>query len=158
MKKVIVIRGPLGVGKSTVSKVLAEKLGCQYISLDKIIDDNHLSVEEGISVENFLKANNILVDIIKKTDKDCIVDGCFYYREQIDDLKDKLSNVVFFSLISSVEKCIERDAQRVKIYGEDAAKFVHMVTTKIKVGHEIDNTSLSVDETANLIVNILNIS
>ena len=31
MKRVIAIDGPAGVGKSTVAKIVAERLGCTYI-------------------------------------------------------------------------------------------------------------------------------
>ncbi len=36
MNKIIIIRGPLGVGKTTIAKLLADKIGAQYLSLDKI--------------------------------------------------------------------------------------------------------------------------
>ena len=57
-----------------------------------------------------------------------------------------------FTLTSHVEKCIERDSKRQKVYGEDSARFVHMVTTKIRAGHEIDNTDLSLEETVEKIM------
>jgi len=52
-----------------------------------------------------------------------------------------------------VEKCIERDSKREKVYGEDSARFVHMITTKIQAGHEINNTDLSVAETVEKTMN-----
>lgn len=155
MKKLIVIRGPLGVGKTTVSKILAQNLHARYISLDQILDDNKLVPPnaDGIPLESYLKANEIILNIAHGNENHLIVDGCFYYQEQIDDLKRKFDNdVEIFTLISDVEKCIERDSKRLKVYGEDSTRYVHMVTTKIRAGHEIDNSNLTAEETVKKIM------
>ena len=153
MNKIIIIRGPLGVGKTTIAKLLADKIGAQYLSLDKILKDNNLEGKDAIPVEKFLKANNIILKTIKNSKNSFIIDGCFYYQEQINDLKSKFPNdIMFFSLISGVEKCIERDAQRDIVYGKESTEYVHMITTKIKEGYEIDNTDLSIPETLNRII------
>lgn len=155
MKKLIVIRGPLGVGKTTVSKILAQNLHAKYISLDQIMDDNKLIAPDadGIPLESYLKTNEIILNIANESKDSLIIDGCFYYQEQIDDLKSKFDNdVVFFTLISDVRKCIERDSKRPKVYGEDSTRYVHMITTKIKDGHEIDNSNLTVEETVEKIM------
>lgn len=154
--KIIVIRGPLGVGKTTIAKLLAEKIEAEYISLDQIMKNNNLEGEDSISVDNYLQANNIISKIIKDSKKSFIIDGCFYHQKQIDNLKNKFPNITFFSLISSVEKCIERDSQRKKVYGKESARYVHMITTKIKEGHEVDNTNLSIPKTLDKILEILN--
>src|SRR3989339_78534 len=91
MPKIIVIRGPLGVGKTTVAKILAQKLDAQYLSLDKILDDNDLAPADGIPIENFLKANEIILDLVGQSNETFIIDGCFYYQEQIDDLQKKFT-------------------------------------------------------------------
>jgi len=155
MKKLIVVRGPLGVGKTTVSKILSQNLHLEYLSLDKIVDDNHLVPPnaDGIPLESYLKANKIIHDIVSKSENSFIIDGCFYYQKQINDLKKKFSGrIKIFTLISDVEKCIERDAKREKVYGEDSTRFVHMITTKIKAGCEIDNSRLTVQETVEKIM------
>ena len=38
MERSIIIRGPLGVGKSTVAKAIAKKIGGAYISVDEVLD------------------------------------------------------------------------------------------------------------------------
>lgn len=155
MKKLIIIRGPLGVGKTTVSKILSQNLHLEYLSLDQIVNDNHLVPPDtdGISLESYLKANEIILDLANKSENSLLVDGCFYYQEQINDLVKKFDdNLEIFTLTSHVEKCIERDSKRPKVYGEDSARFVHMVTTKIQAGHEIDNTDLTAEETVEKIM------
>jgi len=63
--KYIIIRGPLGIGKSTIAKGLANKLNAKYISIDSIVDNPNLitrKMEEGyISQNNFLKANKLAI-------------------------------------------------------------------------------------------------
>jgi cytidylate kinase len=148
MVKIIVIRGPLGVGKTTVSKILAHNFQAEYISVDAILDDNNLAPKDGIPLENFLKANEIISDRVKKSEKSFVVDGNFYYQEQINDLKNKFKDtILFFTLTSTLEKCIERDSKREKIYGEDSTRYVYMMTARIKEGVEIDTTDLSIEET-----------
>lgn len=153
MKKLIIIRGPLGVGKTTVSKILSQSLHIKYLSLDQIIDDNNLDGTDGITLENFLKANEIIREIANKNKNSFIIDGCFYYQEQIDDLKKKFNDdITIITLTADVEKCIERDSKRKKVYGEDSARFIHEVTSKIQAGYEIDNNNLTIEETVKKIM------
>ena len=152
-KKIIIIRGPLAVGKTTISKLLAKNINAEYLSLDKILKDNNLEGNDGIPLENFLKANKIIYKIINNCEKIFIIDGCFYHQEQLDDLGKKLkNNIIIFTLTSNVEKCIERDSKRINVYGEDSARFVHMITTKIKAGYEINNNNLTIQETIDKIM------
>jgi len=152
-RKLIIIRGPLGVGKSTISKLLAKKINAEYLSLDKILKDNNLEGTNGIPLKNFLKSNAIIFKLITDSEESFIIDGCFYYQEQIDNLQEKFENkIIIFTLISNVEKCIERDSRREKVYGEGSTRFVHIITTKIKAGHEIDNSNLTIEETIDKIV------
>ncbi len=149
MKKLIVIRGALGVGKSTISKIVASKLNAEYILLDHIITDNRLDSDNGIPLENFIKSNDIVLKQINNSkNKLFILDGCFYYSEQIKDLKQKFKDeVIFITLKGSLQKCIERDSYREKVYGKDSATFVFNMTEGVKVGYEIWNENLTIDET-----------
>jgi broad-specificity NMP kinase len=153
--KHIIIRGPLGVGKSTIARKLSTTLNYEYISLDQVIDDNKLVPPgvEGVPLESFLEANKLLLQYAEHSEKPLLIDGCFYHQEQLDDLVAKLGRAVtIFTLICSVEECIERDSKRKKVYGEDAARFVYMMTSNVKAGLEIDTTNLSADETIAIIM------
>ncbi len=153
MKKIIVIRGPLGVGKTTISKLLAEKLQAEYLSVDEILHKSDLDGPDEISVENFLKANEIIFKLVNNSEKIFIIDGNFYYQEQIDDLKQKFTDqIIFFTIISPVEKCLERDTGREKSLGEASTRFIYEITTKITEGFEIDNSDLTAEETVEKIM------
>ncbi len=114
----LVIRGPLGVGKSTVSSVLARTLGAQHISIDKVLEDNGIEEwdRDRISLRSFLRANEIAVDQAQtalEAGRPVIFDGCFYWREQLEDLAQRLGGkVTVFSLQAPLEVCIERDRGR----------------------------------------------
>ena len=89
----IIIRGPLGVGKTTVSKKLVQILNADYISIDEVLEKRGLDKmdeKEGtIPAKNFIAANEFVLDKVKKTissGKIVIFDGCFHQREQLDHL------------------------------------------------------------------------
>ncbi|HCC07245.1 MAG TPA: hypothetical protein DEP72_03635 [Clostridiales bacterium] len=148
MNKVIIIRGPLGIGKSTISKIITERVKGEYISMDKVVDDNKLSAKcpkiGCISEENFIKANEIIIPQIKESikEKSVIIDGNFYHKSQIDHLIKELSNysIVVFTLKASVDICIERDSKREKSCGEGAACAVHNLVSRFDYGDIIDNS------------------
>jgi len=129
-----IIRGPLGVGKSTIAKMLAEKIDAKYISVDSVLDENNLTPKEGnITVDVFLEANNIIIQ--KMNDKVAVIDGNFYYQEQLDDLKSKLpKDTIVFTLKASLETCIQRDSARKKSYGEGATMAVYNLVNQFDAG------------------------
>lgn len=92
MSKVIIIRGPLGIGKSTISKELAKILNGVYISIDEVLSKNDLDKMpegENIPVSHFIKANELIIEEIKnnlKKNISVIVDGNFYYKEALEHL------------------------------------------------------------------------
>ncbi|MBU2236002.1 ATP-binding protein, partial [Patescibacteria group bacterium] len=143
----IIIRGPLGCGKTTISKKLAKTINAKYLGVDRVLDEHKLisDKEDGyISQKSFKKTNEIIApEAIKalKNAKPVIFDGNFYWESQIDDLISRLDfphNV--FTLKASVEICIERDAKRENTHGKDAAIVVHKKSTQFSYGIEIDVT------------------
>jgi len=139
--KYLIIRGPLGVGKTTIARKLSKILNAKYISLDKVLEDNNLDVvdkKEGrIPAKNFIKADNLILGEIKhelKKGKIVIFDGCFYHKEQIKHLKRNLGKGFVFTLNAPLSVCISRDTKRKRIYGEDAAKVVYELVSKFNYG------------------------
>jgi|SRR3990167_7173941 len=159
MKQNIIIRGPLGVGKSTVAKHLAASLHGCYISVDEILSKHQLDLgEDGIPIESFIKANGFIVEIAKAADCDgaVIVDGNFYYQEQINDLVSKLGgDVKTFVLTASLETCLKRDAARSRVYGEDATRVVYGLVARVHAGIEIDTEDKTESQVVDAIMNRL---
>ncbi|MBU0577329.1 ATP-binding protein [Patescibacteria group bacterium] len=164
MNHFIIIRGPLGVGKTTISKKLAKILDAEYVSIDTVLSDNELDKvnesEGGIPVKNFIKGNKIVMPQIKdnlSNGKTVIIDGCFYHKEQIKHFINNLNASHFtFTLKAPVEVCIERDKGRERGYGEGAAMAVHCMVSKFDYGTVIDTDSKTADEVVQEIVGHLN--
>ncbi len=143
----IIIRGPLGCGKSTIARELSKKLNAEHISIDNILEKNNLlkEWEEGyISQKSFFEANKIAVKEAKKLlDKGKIVifDGNFYWKSQIDDLIARLnySNHIF-TLKAPLDLCIERELKRGNKLGMDAAEAVYKKSNSFTQGTIIDAT------------------
>jgi len=158
----IIIRGPLGIGKSTIAKELAKKLKAKYISIDEVLKKHDLDVidkKEGcILAKNFIKGNNIILAKIKEKlkEKVVILDGCFYHKEQIEHLKKNLKPIFIFTLKAPLKVCIERDTNRKKSYGKDAAKAVFDLVSRFDYGYIIDTENKDIDETVKEIVSYLN--
>ena len=148
----IIIRGPLGIGKTTIAKKLATILKAEYISIDSLLDKHNLNKvdkNKGISLKNFIKANKIIILKIRKKlakAKIVILDGCFYHKEQIEHFIRHLPEPYYvFTLKAPLEVCIKRDSKRKKVYGKDAAKAV------FKLGFDY-GTLINADKTVDEVV------
>lgn len=144
----VIIRGPLGCGKSTISERLAKILNAEYIAMDRIVDNPSLITrekEEGyISQKNFIQANEIAVKRVKKqleNGKPVVFDGNFYWKSQVENLISRLDFPHYvFTLKAPLEVCINRDSKRTKTHGEMAAKVVYKKSTEFDYGTLIDVT------------------
>jgi predicted kinase len=141
----IIIRGPLGCGKSTIAKALAKRLNAKYISVDKTLKRYGLENdwEDGyISQKSFKLANDIIVSGALKaleSGKPAIFDGNFYWKSQIKDLVKKINfQHQVFTLKAPLLVCIARDNNRKKPHGKDAAYAVHKKSTEFDEGISID--------------------
>lgn len=127
---VVIIRGPLGVGKTTVAKWVAEKMGGQYFSIDTALDAFGFAKTEGdYCVEDFIRTQERLLPHIQQALQmgyPVILDGNFYFTEQIAYWSQKVAVPVhLFTLIGSLEECIRRDRFRAWPYGEVATRAIY---------------------------------
>jgi tRNA uridine 5-carbamoylmethylation protein Kti12 len=157
MGSLIIIRGPLGIGKTTIAKNLAKLLKARYFSVDEILSKNNLDyINEEIGCipeNNFLKVNKIIFSKIKSSNKSIIVDGNFYYQNQIKDLINKIPLKSFaFTLIAPIEVCILRDSQRSNSYGQAAVVAVYNLVSRFDYGQIINTSSLTIEETIKTIL------
>ena len=160
MKFYIIIRGPLGCGKSTISKILSTILNAEYIPFDKVLEDNNLDKSDNaFTPEDFIKANNIVLNRAKEylnKNKIVVFDGCFYFIEQLKHLEKNLPGSGYiFTLKTSLETCIERDRNRKKVYGEQAAKEVHDLVSKFDYGININTENKTEKEVVNKVLSYL---
>lgn len=161
--RLIIVRGPLGIGKTTIATELAQRLRGTYVSIDEVLEkhdlDKNISPEsEGIPVDRFLQVNALIKPIIDVTinkGQPIILDGCFYYREPVDELEKWYpGQVSTFTLTAPLETCILRDAGRKNTYGEDAARAVYELVSRIHLGTDIDATK-NIEDIVNTIIDML---
>jgi shikimate kinase len=150
MEYFVIIRGPLGCGKSTIAKRVVQEINGEYVELDKVLDENGLSSippgAECIPVDNFIKANDIIIQEMKDGDMPLVIDGCFYHKEVVEDLISRMpAKGYVFTLKIPVDVCVERDSKRNKSYGESAARAVHALVSRFDYGTNIDVTK-SIEE------------
>jgi len=155
MSYFIIIRGPLAVGKTTVSKKLTRILDGKYISFDRLMEEHDLDrgdENEGcIPARNFVRANEIIIPKIKRLlekKKIVILDGCFYHREQILHLYENIPyRHITFTLKAPVSVCIQRDRGREHVYGEGAARAVHEMVSGFDEGIIINTDKKNLPQT-----------
>lgn len=139
----VIIRGPLGVGKSAVSKRLARKLRAAYISVDRVLDDQGIWYAGRLS--EFLRANDVVVRDARRfleEDRPVIIDGNFYWKTQIQDLLRRLDFPRYvFTLNAPLEICIRRDRERASPHGRAAAREVYAKSTRFEYGIVWDATA-----------------
>ncbi len=143
----VIIRGPLGCGKTTIAQQIAKNIKAKYVAIDRILDRHNLTKdkEKGyISQKSFRKANEIIAPQAKRWLRQgipVIFDGNFYWKSQIDDLIERLDFPHYvFTLKAPLKVCIERDALRKKTHGKDAAMVVYKKSTEFTFGKVIDVT------------------
>ncbi len=141
----IIVRGPLGAGKTSIAVTLSRRLRAERISIDEVLEANHLEddIEDGyISQRSFIKANEIAAQKANDAmDSGAIVifDGNFYWKSQLDDLQGRLRrNGYVFTLKVPLDVCISRDGGRAKPLGIEATREVYEKTTSFEYGIDID--------------------
>lgn len=142
----IIVRGPLGIGKTTISKIFAERIGARHIQIDKLLEDAKLDKIDPklgcIPVANFLAVEeDVLEDIRKFLERQSvIVDGNFYYKEQIDFFAKNLKHEKMFvvTLKAKVETCINRDRKKNVSFGEKAVREVYALVKSFDSSFVVD--------------------
>ncbi len=141
----VIIRGPLGSGKSTIAQHIAKRIKAEYVAIDRVLDEFNLTKdkEKGyISQKSFIAANEIIApEARKKLQRGIpvVFDGNFYWKSQIDDLVERLPfPCLIFTLKAPLNVCINRDRQRGKTHGEDAVRAVYKKSTEFEYGTLID--------------------
>ncbi len=78
-KRVILITGTPAVGKTTLAKKLAEKIGAQYVNLTELSEKEHLALaqdkERHTTIIDETKMRRKLKSMIKKSRGDLVIDG-----------------------------------------------------------------------------------
>ena len=160
MNYFVIIRGPLGVGKTTIAKRLAKQLNAEYISIDNLLKKYDLDKIEGecIPLKNFIKVIENVLPKVKTylKNKTVVFDGNFYHKEQINYLVKNLDTPHYvFTLNAPIHVCVERDTARETPLGEEAAKAVHKLVMRVNYGTQINTEGKTTDEVVKEITSCL---
>lgn len=154
----ILIRGPLGIGKTTISKILAERINARYYSIDKILEKLKLDRVDSklgcIPLANFLAVQEDILPEIKQilNGQSVVIDGNFYHKEQIDFFEKLFeSKLAVVTLKAKLETCIKRDKKRDKPLGRRATEEVFNLVSRFDAGIIIDAESKPKEQIVELI-------
>ena len=119
----VIVRGPLGAGKTTVARALAHALRGEAVAIDPILERWEWV---GGSESLFLRANRVAVGRslpILSRGVPMVLDGNFYWRSVIEDLQERLSFPhSVFTLKVPLTVCVARDKGRELSYGEESTR------------------------------------
>ncbi len=154
----ILIRGPLGIGKTTISKILAERENARYYSIDKMLEKaklDRVDVKQGcIPLANFLAIQEDISPKIREilNNQSVVIDGNFYHKEQIDFFEKLFeSKLVVVTLTAKLETCIKRDKKRDRPLGKKATEEVYKLVTRFDAGIIVDVENKSKERVVELI-------
>ena len=137
----VIVRGPLGAGKTTVARALAEAIRGRVVSIDEILETLEW---DGGSERLFLRANDRAAAEARDAaaaGRPVVFDGNFYWRRVIDDLARRLGwphVVVTLRVPRSI--CVVRDRDRPHSYGATAVRDVYARVARVRAGIPIDAT------------------
>ncbi len=156
----VIIRGYLGVGKTTIAKQVAKKIKAKYYSIDEILAKNKLDKigKRCIPLENFIKANEKVLSQAKSLlakGIPVVFDGNFYHKGHIIHLIRNLKAPhKVFTLKAPLKVCIARDAQRKGSYGKWPVIAVYNLVNNTKYGKTINTDKKSIKQVVREIISL----
>jgi predicted kinase len=163
MSYFIIIRGPLGIGKSTIAKRISNILKAEYVPIDLVLEKHGLDKTDKnagcIPASNFIKADDLILPELEeklKRGKKVVFDACFYHKEHIEHLIQQLQYPHYvFSLKAPLDVCIERDSKRKKTHGKDAAAAVYYLVSRFDYGIAIEVGGKNINQSVKEIISHL---
>ncbi len=135
----VILRGPLGVGKTTVARALGRELRATVLSIDRLLTREPW---DGGTERLFRRANRRAVPRALRAlaiGRPVIVEGNFYWGRVLDELRDELPvRTWVIELRAPLATCIARDRARARSYGPDGARAVFAKVARVRRGYPVD--------------------
>lgn len=160
MKKVVLITGTPGVGKSTIASILVRRLNALLVNINELVDEKHLYTgydkERKFKIVDIDALCNDLDEIVQNSSKSIIIEGhlSHYFddadviivlRTNPDVLKERLKIKGFDDL--KIRENVEAEAIDICTW---EAFHIHGEKT-----NEIDTSYMSPDEIVDLVIEII---
>lgn len=155
----IIINGPCGVGKSSVSKYLSKKLkDCIYIKGD---DVRSMIVDSQIVLKQIMLADKNILSLVENFAragyKNIIIDNVYeqhtHLLRVVEELQKFNSELYVFRLTCDLCENIKRDGQRIPndVCGKERVIELYNIYRNVGncMGYVVDVTSISPEEAAN---------
>ncbi len=165
MGKNLTLTGMMGVGKSTIGKILAKKLNYNFVDVDKLIE-----AKEGSSINLIFKnkgesyfrkiENNVTLTELKKSNSVISLGGGAFLNSLIRKSTKKLSTSFWLDVpIDELIKRLKKSKQRPLLFKkntDETVKKIYFDRKKIynEANFRIKCNSLKSDEIANKIINL----
>lgn len=160
MNSVLILRGPSGVGKSTISHLIQEKLGVNWTVIDVDKFKHYMPYKEGRV--NRAERTEIAHDVSHYFAKQMYDKGYdvileeMYRQAHNDSLVKflKANNMGYLKVFLSapIEDIIQRSRDRGKVVPEEETRRFYAETQPLEDDFIIDTTQHSSDEAADLII------
>ena len=156
MLKIIILRGPAGVGKSTVAELLQKKLGENWVHLD--IDKIKHTISETsspIRSEIAHRVGKYFIEELLSNNFNIIVEEIFrenFYKELLSLIERSHSSVHKFFLRADINTLITRNASRVKIKDHKTIQDLHSEIQPLEGEKILETSNYSTEQLAELII------
>lgn len=161
----LVLIGYRGTGKSSVAKLIAEKMHAKLISTDElIVKKAGMSIPEIVKSKGWEHFRDVESEVVKEVSKldDCIVDaggGVILRDDNVKNLKKNSKIVLLTTDVKTIANRIKDDSGRPSLTGKKS--FVEEIEDVLKkrmpkyekaADFSVDTSKLSVSEVAEKIV------
>lgn len=163
MERIIIIRGPAGIGKTTIGKLLKKKLGdCLLFNVDMICSDMIGDHPRKTKVRH--AAHELCYMAAKKTPtKNIIFERLFLDQEDIDHIIKLFSKtkykLIVITLKAPISRLVKQDSKRPGVLGSEDIKRLHSLFAKSNVettGKIIEVRNKSVERIVDEIIDYIN--
>ena len=165
MRKNLTLTGMMGVGKSTIGKILAKKLNYNFVDVDKIIEK-----KEGSSINSIFKnksesyfrkiENDISLLELKKNNTVISLGGGAFLNNTLRKSVKRLSISFWLDIpVDDLIKRLRKSRQRPLLFSKnvrETVKKIYFDRKKIynEADHRVKCSSLRSEEIANKIINL----
>jgi predicted kinase len=153
MSYFMILRGPAGVGKTTIARKLAQLLSACYVSIDSALAEHGLEYVPGdlcVPEHRMLAVNKIIIPLAQSRlirGQIVIFDGNFYHKSQIEDLIAQLKHAhIVYTLQASLAECLARNKQRESCLDDQAVTDVFVLVAELCYGVVIDTSGKTIDD------------